>query len=160
MNVALPLECPAVPRALSGRAAIDTRLASLVVPFLLAASPAAGEGAAPPSRLSPHGHFVVTLLPPSPIPVQRIHAWQVKVATPSGEPVTGALVYLNGGMPEHGHGLPTRPKVTREPEPGTYRVEGMKFSMPGKWEILVAVQKLPDSDVTAFDVVVDSPPSR
>lgn len=145
---------------LSGRKTIDSRTAGVVLPFLFAALPASGEGPVTLSRPSPHGHFVVTLLPPSPIPVQKIHAWRVKVATPAGDPVRKALVYLNGGMPEHGHGLPTRPKVTRETEPGTYLVEGMKFSMPGKWEILVAVQKLPDSDVTAFDVVVDPPPPR
>lgn len=121
---------------------------------------AAAFAAHPPlTRTSPHGHFVVTLLPPARIPLQSIHEWRVKVATPSGEPVEKALVYVNGGMPEHGHGLPTRPKVTREGPAGTYVIEGMKFTMPGRWEVLIAVQKLPDSDVTAFDVVVDPTPA-
>jgi hypothetical protein len=119
-----------------------------------------GAADTPLTRASPNGHFLVTLLPPARIPLQEIHAWRVKVATPDGKPVEKALVYVNGGMPAHGHGLPTRPKVTRESPPGTYVIEGMKFSMPGQWELLIAVQKLPDSDVTAFDVVVDPPAAR
>jgi hypothetical protein len=108
-------------------------------------------------RASPNGQFVITLMPPATVPLQRIHDWQVKVATPDGSPVTQALVYVNGGMPEHGHGLPTRPAVTRELSPGTYLIEGMKFSMPGWWEILIAVQKGPASDVTTFNRIIDTP---
>jgi len=125
-------------------------LAGILLPVAALAAPSL-------SRTSPNGHFVVTLVPPARIPLHDIHAWRVKVATPGGAPVTRALVYVNGGMPEHGHGLPTRPKVTRESAPGTYDIEGMKFTMPGKWEVLVAVQKLPDSDVTAFEVAIAPP---
>src|SRR4249920_3274177 len=32
----------------------------------------------------------------------------------------------DGGMPQHGHGLPTRPVVSRELADGTYLMEGMK----------------------------------
>ena len=42
-------------------------------------------------------------------------------------------------MPQHGHGLPTRPQVTRELADGTYLIEGMKFSMTGWWEIKLAI---------------------
>lgn len=138
------------------------RRAAILAGLAAALLAAAGVRAAPPAltRASPGGHFVVTLVPPARIPLQEIHTWRVKVATPRGEPVAKALVYVNGGMPEHGHGLPTRPRVTSEPVPGTYVVEGVKFSMPGRWEILVAVQKLPDSDVTAFDVVVEPPAAK
>jgi hypothetical protein len=119
---------------------------------LLAACAGAPAAQAPAwSRASPNGQFVVTLVPPQEIPLQDIHEWRVKVATADGQPVTQALVYVNGGMPAHGHGLPTRPQVTRELQPGTYLIEGMKFSMPGRWEILVAVQKVPASDVTPFE---------
>lgn len=141
-----------------------TVIASVFVALLFhanpgAAQPAAGNPDLSLSRTSPNGHFVVTLVPPASVPVQEIHEWQVKVATPGGAPVSGAAVYLNGGMPEHGHGLPTRPAVTREPVPGTYVVEGMKFSMPGMWELLVAVRKDTTSDVTAFNYLVRRPPS-
>ncbi len=138
------------------------RRAAILAGLVAALAVAGVAAAAPPglTRTSPGGRFVVTLEPPARIPLQEIHAWRVKVATPDGQPVEKALVYVNGGMPSHGHGLPTRPRVTGEPRPGTYVVEGMKFSMPGPWEILVAVQKLPDSDVTAFDVVVEPPAAK
>ena len=110
-----------------------------------------------PTRLSPHKHFLITLVPPATIPVQQIHSWQVKVATADGAPVSKALVYMNGGMPEHGHGLPTRPVVTREIAEGTYLVEGVKFSMAGWWEILVAVQLGAASDVTTFNQIIPLP---
>jgi hypothetical protein len=140
------------------------RFIAAIPVILLLASCAAAPGPAGPDlslvRTSPSGHFVITLVPPATIPLQVIHEWQVKVATPDGAPVTQALVYVNGGMPEHGHGLPTRPAVTRELAAGTYLVEGMKFTMPGWWEVLIAVQKVPASDVTAFNVVIDPPPAK
>ncbi|MBL8523958.1 MAG: FixH family protein [Betaproteobacteria bacterium] len=110
------------------------------------------------TRASPNNHFRITLIPPQgTTPIQQIHSWTVKVATPTGEPATKALVYMNGGMPEHGHGMPTRPAVTREIAPGTYLVEGVKFNMSGWWELLVAVQLGPASDVTTFNYIVPLP---
>ena len=110
------------------------------------------------TRASPNKHFIITLVPPTgPIRIQQFHEWQIKVATSGGEPLTNALVYLNAAMPEHAHGLPTRPIVTKELVPGTYLVEGVKFSMTGWWEIYVAVQKVPASDVTTFNYVLALP---
>jgi hypothetical protein len=110
------------------------------------------------TRTSPNKQFVITLVPPSDaIQLQQFHTWQIRVATPNGEPLTNALVYLNAGMPEHGHGLPTRPAVTKEIAPGTYLVEGVKFNMSGWWEIYVAVQKVPASDVTTFNYILALP---
>lgn len=105
-------------------------------------------------KMSPQALFVVELLPPEDIPVQQIHSWTVRVSDKSSLPLSNALVYVNGGMPDHGHGMPTRPLVTRELSPGHYLVEGMKFNMAGEWEILVAIQKGPLSDVTSFRIVI------
>ena len=44
-----------------------------------------------------------------------------------------AAITVDGGMPQHGHGFPTRPRVTRDLDDGTYLLEGMKFSMTGWW---------------------------
>jgi hypothetical protein len=110
------------------------------------------------TRVSPNKHFVLTLIPPATVPVLEIHSWQVKIATQGGQPVTKALVYMNGGMPEHAHGLPTRPAVTKEVSEGVYLIEGVKFSMTGWWEILIAAQKGEASDVTAFNYYIALPP--
>jgi len=102
--------------------------------------------------------FVVTLQPPvTPAAINQIHSWRVKVAAPTGEPVTHARIAVDGGMPQHGHGLPTRPQVTQELEDGTYLLEGLKFSMTGWWEIKLAIQSARGSDKVTFNTVVATP---
>ena len=59
-------------------------------------------------------------------------------------------------MPQHGHGLPTRPQVTREVTDGTYLMAGMKFSMTRWWEIKLAIQAADGADTVVFNTVVDS----
>jgi YtkA-like len=109
-------------------------------------------------RATEHGKYVVTLQPPEAAPaINQIHSWQVKVASPAGAPVTAASIAVDGGMPQHGHGLPTRPLVRREIADGTYLLEGMKFSMTGWWEIKLALQTPEGPDKVTFNVVVDDP---
>ena len=104
------------------------------------------------------GRYVVTLVPPQDAPaINRIHAWQVKVAAADGKPVTAAQIAVDGGMPQHGHGLPTQPLVRRELADGTYLIEGMKFSMTGWWEVKLAVDAPQGPDKVTFNVVVSDP---
>lgn len=63
-----------------------------------------------------------------------MHSWFVTVTTPDGKPVTGAKFNISGGMPRHGHGLPTEPQVTKDFGDGRYLLEGVKFTMFGWWE--------------------------
>ena len=102
--------------------------------------------------------FVVALEPPAtPAAINQIHSWQIKLTTPAGLPITHAQIAVDGGMPQHGHGLPTRPQVTRELADGTYLLEGMKFSMTGWWEIKLAIQSTEGSDKVTFNTVVATP---
>ena len=102
--------------------------------------------------------FIVTLQPPAkPAAINQIHSWRIKLAAPTGEPVTQARIAVDGGMPQHGHGLPTRPQVTQELEAGTYLLEGLKFSMTGWWEIKLAIQTPQGSDKVTFNTVVATP---
>lgn len=106
-----------------------------------------------PSR---QGAFVVRLDPPATGPaINQMHAWQVRLSTPDGSPVTRARIDFDGGMPQHGHGFPTRPRVTRELSPGVYALEGMKFSMTGWWDIRLDIRAGDVSDTAVFNVVVD-----
>ena len=131
----------------------------------LAALAAATGCMSPPKDLdlslthpSVENKYVVTLQPPArPPAINQLHAWQVKVATPAGAPVTHALVKVDGGMPQHGHGLPTRPQVTREVADGTYLIEGMKWSMTGWWEIKLAIESPAGIDRVTFNTVVADP---
>ena len=99
--------------------------------------------------------YLVTLQPPSrPAAINQLHAWQVKVTSPAGVPVANARIRVDGGMPQHGHGLPTRPQVTRELPDGGYLIEGMKFSMTGWWEIKLAIDTAEGADKVTFNAVV------
>jgi YtkA-like len=102
--------------------------------------------------------YVVTLQPPAkPAAINQLHAWQVKLASPTGVPVPNARIQVDGGMPQHGHGLPTRPQVTRELPDGGYLIEGMKFSMTGWWEVKLAIDGPAGADRVTFNTVVSEP---
>jgi hypothetical protein len=102
--------------------------------------------------------YRVALLPPAQAPaINQMHSWKVKLTTPQGAPVHGARFLVDGGMPQHGHGLPTQPRVTREVEDGTYALDGMKFSMTGWWEVKLAIQGPHGADQVTFNWVVNNP---
>ena len=110
------------------------------------------------NRPTVDGRYLVTLQPPATTPaINQLHAWQVKLETAAGEPVARARIAVNGGMPQHGHGLPTRPRVTRELAQGTYLLEGMKFSMTGWWEIKLAIEGSQGVDQVTFNRMVAAP---
>ncbi len=119
-------------------------------------------GCATPSDLdltlqhpSQQGKFVVRMDPPATGPaINQMHTWQVRLSARDGTPVSQAKVAFNGGMPQHGHGFPTRPRVTREVSPGVYALEGMKFSMTGWWDMRLAIQSGDVSDTAVFNVIL------
>lgn len=89
-----------------------------------------------------------------PISINKIHAWEIELRTPLGETVSGAKIDVGGGMPQHGHGLPTQPRVTKELGNGLYLLEGMKFSMPGWWEIKLKVNAASGADEVSFNTII------
>jgi hypothetical protein len=98
------------------------------------------ETKAPPSlppegmMATKHGLFRVSLHSLLiPIPLDRIHIWTLALTDGGGRPVEDAQIEVTGGMPLHGHGLPTRPRVSPEAGAGRYKVNGLKFNMPGVW---------------------------
>lgn len=105
------------------------------------------------TRLSDNKTFAVTYRSDiDPIPINKIHSWEIKIETADGKPVTGAHIDLDGDMPEHGHGLPTHPEVTEELGNGSYRVEGMKFSMPGWWTVKFYIKAADKSEMVSFNL--------
>ena len=81
------------------------------------------------------------------------------MTSPTGVPISHAHITVDGGMPQHGHGLPTRPQATQELADGTYLLEGLKFSMTGWWEIKLTIQSTEGSDKVTFNTVVSQPPA-
>lgn len=108
------------------------------------------------AHASTQGRFIVALAPPPPGPVlDQIQTWELRLQTRDGHPVTGARILFNGGMPQHGHGFPTRPRVTRELSPGVYALEGVKFSMSGWWDMRLGIAAGAEADTAVFNVVLD-----
>jgi hypothetical protein len=107
------------------------------------------------SKLSAGGTYVTTISPNvEAVSVGPIHTWTVELKTADGKPVDGASVAIDGGMPQHGHGLPTAPEITKSLGEGRYLVEGMKFNMPGWWTIEVEVDGPAGQDETVFNLVL------
>jgi len=132
------------------------RLTAIVAAALAAACATPTDLDLSLQHASAQGRFVVALQPPASGPaINQMHAWQVKLATPQGEPVSQATITFDGGMPQHGHGFPTRPRITRELQPGVYALEGMKFSMTGWWDMRLAIQAGGLADTAVFNVIVD-----
>lgn len=77
-----------------------------------------------------------------------MHDWIVRVEPLEAAPEPPVAVRFDGGMPSHGHGFVTRPRVTENLGNGEFLVEGVKFHMPGAWVLQVTV-----TDRTASDHV-------
>ncbi len=63
-------------------------------------------------------------------------------------------VQLEGGMPGHGHGLPTSPVLTLQDRVGNYRIEGLKYNMPGRWLLGFRVNGELGQDKIIFDFTI------
>jgi len=107
------------------------------------------------SRPTDSGTYLVQIAPPAPAPkVNQMHSWQIELRSKEGAPVQGAHIEVSGGMPEHGHGFPTEPRVTAQAQPGRYLLEGMKFNMTGWWEIRLKVESPLGQDGVTFNTVL------
>jgi hypothetical protein len=106
-------------------------------------------------RPTDKGIYHTTITPQTrALKVNQMHTWSITVRSKDGSPVEHATINIDGGMPQHGHGLPTAPRVTRETAPGTYLVEGMKFSMTGWWVLGVGVRSAHGWDTITYNVVM------
>jgi hypothetical protein len=107
------------------------------------------------SKATEHGLYVASLSANvSPIPVGTIQTWKVKVTTPDGKPADDVTITLDGGMPQHGHGLPTKPAVTTNLGNGEHLIEGVKFSMAGWWTLTVSIAGAEGPDSATFNLVL------
>ncbi len=92
------------------------------------------------SWVSDSGYFTVTFRSElQPLAINRIHSWILHVEDRHGNPIRNAEINIDGGMPEHNHGLPTAPQVNETSKAGDYKVEGMRFHMRGYWEIRIQI---------------------
>jgi hypothetical protein len=137
--------------ALAGCSAATPEAAATPTAINTVTSPTATVSAvtdANAGQLSANGLFRASFtVAEAAVPVNKLHTWTLHVETAGGEPVDDATIAVDGDMPAHGHGLPTRPEVTQALGNGDYLVEGMKFQMGGLW-------------VIDFDITVDGQTDR
>ena len=105
------------------------------------------------TRASESGHYRATIRPQGDsIPKGKLQKWTLHLETSVGAPVDSANIAVDGGMPQHGHGLPTKPRVTRALGNGDHLVEGMKFNMGGWWVVKFRVNAEGGRDSVVFNV--------
>ena len=62
-------------------------------------------------------------------------------------------IHFDADMPAHGHGLIVKPVVSPL-ESGRWRIDGMKFHMPGEWEVYIDMIAGARSERETIPVVV------
>jgi len=104
-------------------------------------------------KASAHHLYRASVRPEAtPIPVRRLQRWTLHLDTIDGLPVDTATITMDGGMPQHGHGLPTSPRVTRALGNGDHLVEGVKFNMGGWWVVRFAITSSAGADTVTFNL--------
>ena len=106
-------------------------------------------------RTTDNGKFNVSFTSEEAIVINQMHSWTLHVETADGQPVENATILVDGGMPQHGHGLPTVPQVTEYLGNGDYLVEGMKFQMGGWWEVRFDITDGDVNDTVTFNLTLE-----
>jgi hypothetical protein len=105
------------------------------------------------TRMSGSDRFRVSMRSnANPVPLSRIHSWMLHLETPEGVAIDDAQIGVYGGMPAHKHGLPTKPRVTENLGEGNYLIDGIKFSMPGQWELILIITADGKRDKAKFNI--------
>jgi hypothetical protein len=104
---------------------------------------------------SAQGLYVISYSPETgSVPLNQMQKWTLHVETPDGQPVENAAITVDGDMPQHGHGLSSRPQVTQYLGNGDYQVEGLRFHMPGWWVVDFVVNSEGQSDSVRFNLTL------
>lgn len=124
--------------AIIGTAVMSVHSLAMTAEASKAKRPADAEFGLGP-RASADGRYLATLEPAEALRTRKTQTLCVRLTDAAGQDVDDAQLTIDGGMPEHGHGLPTRPRVSRLLGNGRYEIEGVRFSMGGWWEFKVIV---------------------
>ena len=103
-------------------------------------------------RVSANGMFVAMLMPGEPLRVRKMQSMTVAITDRNMHPIDEAQITIDGGMPQHRHGLPTRPYVTGHTGGGVYEIDGVRFNMGGWWEFKVSITTAAGTAVVTFNL--------
>jgi cytochrome c peroxidase len=140
-----------------GSGASRSRVASWLLRLIVGVGLGAGlTGAQADEQKSIQGRYVVSLIPQTrPVPVNEWHQWAIHIERRDGAPLALREVALDGGMPAHGHGLPTAPNVSGSLSAGEFMVRGVRFNMAGHWKLRVLIADEAGTDAAVFPVSVE-----
>ena len=97
-------------------------------------------------------HYMVAFRPePIRIEVGEPFSLLFNVCTKSDKPAE--LVAIDAQMPEHKHGMNYRPTIVSLGD-GRYRVDGMVFHMPGRWELTIDVRAGEESERLSHEFIL------
>ena len=86
------------------------------------------------------GRYISELKPlPDIIPLRETHAWSVSLQRQDQSAEIPLRIEISGGMPRHGHGLPSAPKISHHFGAGKYQIDGLLFNMSGIWQLQLDV---------------------
>jgi hypothetical protein len=100
------------------------------------------------------GHFIVrvTGLERSQ-PLHRLHGFELRLETTDGRAAAGASIVLSGRRLDASNPLPTLPRVAPATGEGNYRVEGVRFHMPGDWHLVFDIDFEQVRDRAVLDIM-------
>ena len=121
-----------------------------VIAVRMSRPPAETFGLGP--RESRTAMYRAMLLTDEPLRKRALQTIYVVITDRDGHPVDGATIAIDGGMPQHGHGLPTAPRVSEALGGGTYQIDGVRFNMGGWWEFRLHIATPAGSDTITFNL--------
>lgn len=97
-------------------------------------------------------HYMLAFRPdPVRVEVGEPFALILNVCTKNDEPAE--LVAVEAQMPEHKHSMNYKPTIIASSD-GRYRVEGLVFHMPGRWELSFDVRAGEETERLSHDIIL------
>jgi len=100
-------------------------------------------------KITDNMKFQVELIPPGDGFKVGINDLSLKVTDAKGKAVEDAIISITPWMPDMEHGVNLRTEV-KETGKGSYMSDNVGFSMPGKWQLIVTVNKKDTDDRATF----------
>jgi hypothetical protein len=116
---------------------------------------AAAPACEPPQGFTPRGRLesgdLVVLYRTLPAAVEIGRHFSVEAVVCA--PAPARLLRVDADMPEHRHGMNYRPRVAGRD--GRYVAEGLLFHMPGRWRLLLDVERGSSIERLAADILLE-----
>ena len=108
------------------------------------------------TQTSVNGVFKLSLMCRHQPSVGPFQDCQIELQDKQGQVVNDAKISMDGGMPSHGHGLPTAPVITSLDSQGHYRIDGLQYNMPGTWLLGFMIKTASSQDKVVFSFEIST----